>query len=203
MRSTIVLLVTLAGLAGACCGLAQADETPAGAVAGASRDAKPERPESSNPPADSTKAFTLNVDGRSLAFHVTAGSFQLKDEAGTPQAVVAYVAYKLDGADPERRPVTFAVNGGPGAASAWLHLGAFGPWRLPMGGLSPASPPVLVDNAETWLDFSDLVFVDPPGTGYSRIVASGDEARGASGRSTATSTASPRRSAVGWSPSSG
>jgi carboxypeptidase C (cathepsin A) len=177
MRSTIVLLVALAGLAGASCGFARADEPPLGAAASASRDAKPGKPESANLPADSTTAFTLNVDGRSLAFHVTAGSLQLKDEAGTPQAVVAYVAYKLDGADPERRPVTFAINGGPGAASAWLHLGALGPWRLPMGGLSPASPPALVDNAETWLDFTDLVFIDPPGTGYSRIVASGDDAR--------------------------
>ena len=119
----------------------------------------------------------MNIDGRSLAFHVTAGSLLLKDEAGAPQAVVAYVSYKLDGADPERRPVTFAINGGPGAASAWLHLGALGPWRLPMNGLSPASPPTLVDNSETWLDFTDLVFIDPPGTGYSRVVAPGDEAR--------------------------
>ncbi len=177
MRNTIVLLVALAGLAGASCGFAQADGPAVAATASSSRDAKPEKPESSNLPADSTTAFTLNIDGRSLAFHVTAGSLQLKDEAGAPQAVVAYVAYKLDGADPEQRPVTFAINGGPGAASAWLHLGALGPWRLPMNGLSPASSPALVDNAETWLDFTDLVFVDPPGTGYSRIVAPGDEAR--------------------------
>jgi carboxypeptidase C (cathepsin A) len=177
MRSTIVLVVALASLAGAFCGFARADEPPVGTPASATRDAKAEKPESTKLPADSTTAFTLNIDGRSLAFHVTAGSLQLKDEAGTPQAVVAYVAYKLDGVDPERRPVTFAINGGPGAASAWLHLGALGPWRLPMGGLSPASAPALVDNAETWLDFTDLVFVDPPGTGYSRIVASGDDAR--------------------------
>lgn len=176
MRSMVFLLAALVGLAGASCGFATADEAPSGVVA-ATRDAKPQRPESSNLPDDSTTAFTLNVGGRSLAFHVTAGSLQLKDEAGTPQAVVAYVAYQLDGADPQRRPVTFAINGGPGAASAWLHLGALGPWRLPMAGLSPASPPALVDNAETWLDFTDLVFIDPPGTGYSRIIASGDEAR--------------------------
>ena len=141
MRSAMVLFFALAGLAGAPYSPAQADEPLAGAAASATRDAKPARPESSNLPADSTTAFTLNVDGRSLAFHVTAGSLQLRDEAGAPQAVVAYVAYTLDGVDPERRPVTFAVNGGPGAASAWLHLGALGPWRLPMNGLSPASPP--------------------------------------------------------------
>jgi carboxypeptidase C (cathepsin A) len=174
LRSALVGLVALAGFAGALFSGAQADEA---ASVGASRDAKPERSESANLPADSTNAFTLDVDGRSLAFHVTAGSLQLKDEAGIAQAVVAYVAYTLDGADPARRPVTFAINGGPGAASAWLQLGALGPWRLPMSGLTPASPPALVDNAETWLDFTDLVFVDPPGTGYSRIVAPGDEAR--------------------------
>jgi len=172
MRHKFVLLVALASLVGASCGAARADDPPA-----ASRDARPEKPQSSMLPADSTTAFTLNVDGRSLAFHATAGSLELKDESGAPQAVVAYVAYKLDGADPARRPVTFAINGGPGAASAWLQLGALGPWRLPMDGLSPASAPALVDNSETWLDFTDLVFLDPPGTGYSRIVAPGDEAR--------------------------
>ena len=172
MRSAIVLCVTLAALAGAAGGLARADE----AATGAARDGKPERAESAKLPADSTTGFTLALDGRSLAFHVTAGSIELRDEGGTPQAAVAYVAYTLDGADPALRPVTFAVNGGPGAASAWLHLGALGPWRLPMQDLSPASPPTLVDNADTWLDFTDLVFIDPPGTGYSRVLA-GDEAR--------------------------
>jgi carboxypeptidase C (cathepsin A) len=174
MRGALILLVTFAGLVGAPLGIAQADEAPA---ANASRDTKPDRLENAKLPADTTTAFTLNIDGQSLAFHVTAGSLQLKDEAGAPQAVVAYVAYTLDGADPARRPVTFAINGGPGAASAWLHLGALGPWRLPMSGLSPASRPALVDNSETWLEFTDLVFVDPPGTGYSRIVAPGDDAR--------------------------
>ena len=174
MRGGLILLVAFAGLVGAPLGVAQADEAPA---ANASRDTKPDRLENAKLPADTTTAFTLNIDGRSLAFHVTAGSLQLKDEAGAPQAVVAYVAYKLAGADPARRPVTFAINGGPGAASAWLHLGALGPWRLPMSGLSPASRPALVDNSETWLEFTDLVFVDPPGTGYSRIVAPGDDAR--------------------------
>jgi carboxypeptidase C (cathepsin A) len=176
MRGTTILFAAFAGLAAASCGLARADEAPARAVA-TSRVARLENPESTNLPADSTTAFTLNVNGRSLAFHVTAGSIQLKDEAGTPQAAVAYVAYRLDGAEPERRPVTFAINGGPGAASAWLNLGALGPWRLPMAGLSPASAPALVDNADTWLDFTDLVFIDPPGTGYSRVIAPGDEAR--------------------------
>jgi carboxypeptidase C (cathepsin A) len=70
------------------------------------------------------------------------------------------------------------VNGGPGASSAYLHLLALGPWRLPLDGstVSPSAPPSLVPNAETWLDFTDLVFIDPPGTGYGRVVA-GDDVR--------------------------
>jgi len=74
-------------------------------------------------------------------------------------ADIATVAFLLDGADPAKRPVTFAINGGPGAASAWLDLGSLGPWRLPFDrtSLAPSAPPVTVDNADTWLDFTDLV----------------------------------------------
>jgi carboxypeptidase C (cathepsin A) len=75
--------------------------------------------------------------------------------------------------------VTFIFNGGPGASSAYLQLGNAGPWRLPIGGDAaiPSAPPELQPNAETWLDFTDLVFIDPVGTGYSRFVASGDDVR--------------------------
>ena len=173
-RAAALVAAVAIGLVGAGYAMA-ADDSPTAAAA--SRAGRAEKSEPTKLPADSTTSFTLNVSGRSIAFHATAGSLQLRDQAGTPQADVAYVAYTLDGADPAHRAVTFAVNGGPGAASAWLQLGALGPWRLPMRGLSPASPPILIDNSETWLDFTDLVFIDPPGTGYSRIVASGDEAR--------------------------
>jgi carboxypeptidase C (cathepsin A) len=75
--------------------------------------------------------------------------------------------------------VTFFFNGGPGAASAYLQLGAAGPWRLSIDGDAavPSASPDLVPNAETWLDFTDLVFIDPVGTGYSRFVATGDDVR--------------------------
>jgi carboxypeptidase C (cathepsin A) len=128
-------------------------------------------------PPDSTTKSTLSVGGRSLSFRATAGSIRLADDNGAPQAEIAYVAYQIDGVEPTKRPVTFAINGGPGAGSAWLQLGAIGPWRLPMKDLSPSSAPALVANAETWLDFTDLVFIDPPGTGYSKIVAPGEDAR--------------------------
>ena len=127
----------------------------------------------------STTKQTLALPGRSLAFSATAGSIRLFDDKGEPQADIAYTAYQLDGADPATRPVTFLFNGGPGAASAYLQLGVAGPWRLPINGdagVSSASPD-LQPNAETWLDFTDLVFIDPVGTGYSRFVATGDDVR--------------------------
>jgi carboxypeptidase C (cathepsin A) len=128
-------------------------------------------------PADIVTDHTLALGDRCLKFQATAGSIRLLDDKASPQADVAFVAYRLEGQNPATRPVTFAINGGPGAGSAWLQLGAIGPWRLPMNGLAPSSPPTLIDNAETWLDFTDLVFIDPPGTGYSRVRGTGDDAK--------------------------
>jgi carboxypeptidase C (cathepsin A) len=130
-------------------------------------------------PPDSTTTQTLVLPGRTLTFTATAGSIRLFDDKGEPQADIAYTSYQLDGVDRASRPVTFLFNGGPGASAAWLQFGAAGPWRLPIGGddaVASATPDV-VPNAETWLDFTDLVFVDPVGTGYSRFVASGDDVR--------------------------
>jgi carboxypeptidase C (cathepsin A) len=130
-------------------------------------------------PPDSTTKQTLALPGRTLAFTATAGSIRLFDGKGEPQADLAYTSYQLDGADARTRPVTFLFNGGPGAASAWLQFGDAGPWRLAFSGdaLSSSAPPDLMPNAETWLDFTDLVFIDPVGTGYSRFVATGEDVR--------------------------
>jgi carboxypeptidase C (cathepsin A) len=130
-------------------------------------------------PPDSTTKQTLTLPGRSLTFTATAGSIRLNDGKGEPEADIAYSSYQLDGAEEKSRPVTFVFNGGPGASSAYLQLGNAGPWRLPIGGDAaiPSAPPELQPNAETWLDFTDLVFIDPVGTGYSRFVASGDDVR--------------------------
>ncbi len=120
-----------------------------------------------------TTDHVVTLPGRSLHFKATAGAIRLSDaESGKPIADIAYTAYTLDGADPKRRPLTVAVNGGPGASSAWLDLGAIGPWRLPIDtqDISPSMRTQVIDNAETWLDFTDLLFIDPLGTGYSRIV---------------------------------
>ena len=129
-------------------------------------------------PPDSRTKQTLALPGRTLDFAATAGSIRLSNDKGEPQADIAYTAYQLDGADTRTRPVTFLFNGGPGAASAYLQFGDAGPWRLSLNDapISSASPD-LQPNAETWLDFTDLVFIDPVGTGYSRFVATGEEVR--------------------------
>src|SRR5436190_13385582 len=93
-----------------------------------------------------------------------------------PSAEIFSVAYVADSADLDR-PVTFVFNGGPGASSAYLHVGAVGPQRVdfPADGTLPHMPPRLVQNDESWLAFTDLVFVDPVGTGFSRIIEKDDK----------------------------
>jgi carboxypeptidase C (cathepsin A) len=131
------------------------------------------------PPAVTT-SHVLELLGRSLHFKAIAGPIRLTDaQSEKPQADIATTAFLLEDTDPAKRPVTFAINGGPGAASAWLDLGSLGPWRLSSDRamLSPSASPVTIANADTWLDFTDLVFIDPPGTGYSRILTKDKEAR--------------------------
>ena len=130
-------------------------------------------------PEDSTTKHSITVAGRTLSFTATAGSLRLFNGKGEPQADIAYTAYQLDGADPHSRPITFFFNGGPGASSAYLQLGCAGPWRLPIEGeaaIASASAE-LKPNAETWLDFTDLVFIDPVDTGYSRFVSTEEDVR--------------------------
>jgi carboxypeptidase C (cathepsin A) len=158
------------------------EPSPSGQKGGAGRGnaaTAPAAAEQHRLPPDSTTKQTLALPGRTLDFTATAGSIRLFDDKGEPQADIAYTSYQLDGADRTNRPVTFLFNGGPGASSAWLQFGDAGPWRLSFGGdgaISSASPDLL-PNAETWLDFTDLVFIDPVGTGYSRFVASGEDVR--------------------------
>jgi carboxypeptidase C (cathepsin A) len=114
------------------------------------------------------------VNGTPLAYTATAGHLTASNPAtGVAEASFFYVAYTLPNRDPATRPVTFFYNGGPGSATVWLHLGSFGPKRLATGEPSTATPMpfALVDNAETLLDISDLVFVDAVGTGLSEAIA--------------------------------
>ena len=114
----------------------------------------------------------LRAGGRVLKYTATTGLMPLRSETGELEAHVFYVAYTLDrgGAPLEKRPLMFSFNGGPGSSSVWLHMGALGPKRVKMkdDGMMPPPPYALVDNEDTWLTETDLVFIDPVGTGYSR-----------------------------------
>ena len=132
-------------------------------------EAKREAPET--PPV--VTHHEIHVGGKVLHYTATAGLMPMKNnDTGEVEAHMFYIAYTLDGQSPEHRPLTFSFNGGPGAASVWLHLGAIGPKRVRMepNGMMPPPPYQLVDNEYTWLDQTDLVFIDTVGTGYSRAV---------------------------------
>jgi carboxypeptidase C (cathepsin A) len=127
-------------------------------------------------PADKTVRQSTTVDGRSLSYDATVGSLPVVDDKGKTIADVMFVAYTMPG---KERPVTFALNGGPGASSVYLNLGALGPKRVQFGaeGNSPSDPAIARDNPGTWLDFTDMVFIDPVGTGFSRARIPEDEAK--------------------------
>lgn len=111
-------------------------------------------------------------DGETFRYTATAGEHYLRDENGEPMATIFTIAYTRDGvSDPATRPVTFLWNGGPGSSSVWLHMGAFGPKRVvvPSDADDDGAPPYrLVDNPDAVLDVTDIVMVDPVGTGFSR-----------------------------------
>lgn len=136
------------------------------AIAPTSRAAAPDTP------ADSVTHHQFKVGDASVAFTASAATLPLTNDKGERQAGIFYVAYTRDDADPDRRPITFVFNGGPGASSAYLHLGALGPRIVPFGPQGQMPPPAakLIDNPDHWLDLTDLVFIDPVGTGYSRAV---------------------------------
>ena len=113
----------------------------------------------------------MKVGGKTLAYKTTTGFMPIKNAQGETEARMFFMAYTLDNTGPAaQRPLMFSFNGGPGSASVWLHLGALGPRRVKMqeDGMMPPPPYQLVDNESTWLDKTDLVFIDPVGTGYSR-----------------------------------
>ncbi len=119
----------------------------------------------------STTKHSMRVGGRQLNYTVTAGFMPIRNGlSGETEAKMFYMAYTLDAADVKTRPLMFSFNGGPGSASVWLHLGALGPKRVKMldDGLMPPPPYEMEDNQQTWLTETDLVFIDPVGTGYSR-----------------------------------
>lgn len=120
-------------------------------------------------PADAVTHHTLTADGKKLPYTARAGTLTLRNEKGEPSARIFFVAYTLDGADPQKRPVSFFFNGGPGGATAYLNLGAAGPTALtmPAGNPTDGAGARLGPNPDSWLTATDMVFIDAPGTGYS------------------------------------
>jgi carboxypeptidase C (cathepsin A) len=113
---------------------------------------------------------SITLNGKKIDYTATVGHLTLHDEKGKEKAHFFYTAYVQDNADKKKRPITFTFNGGPGSSSVWLHMGALGPKRVLMNddGTAVAPPFGIVDNEYSWLDKTDLVFIDPIETGLSR-----------------------------------
>jgi carboxypeptidase C (cathepsin A) len=131
----------------------------------------PKRTPTEPPKAEqSVTQHSIAVGGARVDYTAIAGIFVVKNEKEEPVANFGYTAYLKRGADPSTRPITFAYNGGPGSSSVWLHMGALGPRRVVVtdAGFTPPPPYRVVDNAESIIDRTDLVMIDPVGTGFSR-----------------------------------
>ncbi len=133
------------------------------------------KPDKGDKPVVTRHRLTLGED--EIEYTATTGTLTLTDDEGKARARMFYVAYTRDGEkDAAARPVTFTFNGGPGSSSVWLHMGAFGPLRvtLPDDASAPVPPYTLADNPWSLLDLTDLVFIDPVSTGYSRAAPDQD-----------------------------
>ena len=137
----------------------------------AAKESAPDSDKPSAVPASSVTRHQAVIGGQTIKYTATAGWLVLKDDKDKQIARFGYTAYTLDGTrDLSRRPVMFAFNGGPGSSSIWLHMGIMGPRRVVVndGGYAPPPPSQVVDNAYSPLDVTDIVMIDPVGTGYSK-----------------------------------
>jgi carboxypeptidase C (cathepsin A) len=127
-------------------------------------------------PADKSVKQSAVIAGHRIDYVATVGSVKIRGETGKVTGEVVFVAYTVPGRPAPARPVTFSFNGGPGAAQLALNFGAIGPKHIPSGvqGAAPSDSAVARDNPNSWLDFTDLVFIDPIGTGYSRSLLDDD-----------------------------
>ncbi|HYL09870.1 MAG TPA: hypothetical protein VEU31_03950 [Candidatus Acidoferrales bacterium] len=134
-------------------------------------EGKPDAKEAPPKEESSVTEHTIRIGGQTIPYKATAGTTLLKNDKDEPTGLLYSVAYtRSDVKDLSQRPVSFLYNGGPGSATMWLHMGAFGPRRVYTvdGRFTPPAPYKLVDNGESLLDKTDLVFIDAMGTGYSR-----------------------------------
>jgi carboxypeptidase C (cathepsin A) len=153
-----------------------ADDSSTNAAPGAAaehKDAK-EKEKSKEPEEKQVETkHTVTIDGQEIPYKAVAGTILLRDEDDKPTASIFYIAYTRDDVkDLDSRPITFSFNGGPGSSSVWLHLGMLGPRRVKLAEDGGALPPPyrLVNNEYSLLDQSDLVFIDPVSTGFSRAI---------------------------------
>lgn len=144
--------------------------------------AKPAAPKAEPPKAEkSVTQGSVTIGGTRIPYDATAGLVILKNRDDKPIASMSYVAYTKSGVeDPSQRPLTFFYNGGPGSATIWLHMLAFGPKRVVVGNgtLTPPAPYRMVNNDDSLLDATDMVFVDAPGTGFGRVIGKDDGGEG-------------------------
>jgi carboxypeptidase C (cathepsin A) len=141
---------------------------PLGSRAGDTKTAEP----ASVQETFSVTSHSVKAGQKTLSYTATAGQLILTDEKNGQNARVFFIAYEKKGSKKPDLPITFAFNGGPGSSSVWLHFGAMGPRKVVLDDHGAALPPParLSDNPHTWLAFTDLVFIDPVGTGYSRAL---------------------------------
>ena len=118
---------------------------------------------------------SARIGGRNIEYTVTAGTMLMKNAEGKPHALMGFTAYAKKGSDPRTRPIMFAYNGGPGSASLWLHMGVLGPQRAVVEDTSQGSkgPFRRVENAYSIIDETDLIMIDPVGTGFAKPVGEG------------------------------
>src|SRR5579863_6901525 len=168
-------LIALMLFATAATALAQEHPGHGGAARSDRQDDSPHDSQPSGPgvlallPPDSVTEHSIDVKSGKLAYTATAGTFPLFDQSGSRSAQIFYTAYVAKTDNPSARPVTFVFNGGPGAGSAFLNLGLVGPRIAEFGDNGRDGSQVrLVDNPDSWLAFTDLVLIDPVGTGWSR-----------------------------------
>ena len=131
-------------------------------------------------PQSSSTDGSVSVEGHRVDYKAVAGTLIIHgsgDKENEPEISMFYVAYLKKGVDAGKRPITFIYNGGPGSATVWLHMGAFGPKRVVTSDdtHTPAAPYQLVNNDYSLLDASDVVFIDAPGAGFSRLIANDDD----------------------------
>ncbi len=152
--------------------LAGTEENPGAAARAKEKEAAPAAPviDEAKLAKLSITEHTITLNGKAIRYKAEAGYMPMKDEAGKLLSTIFFIAYTQQGVDTQKRPITFTFNGGPGSAALWLHMGGLGPKRVKMSeeGFALPQPFQYEDNEYSWLEFTDLVFIDPVSTGYSR-----------------------------------